>query len=165
VYTISLTSPATFGFFVPAIPVAESMTAKMSATDSSNVLQIFGISSGDSNFRSSLDVANTSGVTLPIEVRVIDPTDASVYGGVQNFSLAAKSLLRLGNILQTVGAPLKVGLRVTVAVKESSAIPSGGVLAVVTTLDNTTNDGFAFVGQRQSGSVVPAEMLPIDEMP
>jgi len=149
----------TFGAFLPAVPASESMTAKQSPTDSANVLQIFGTSSGDANYRTQLDVTNTSTVTLPIEVSVIDPETSLVYGGVQSFSVAPKSLLRVGRILEapTVAAPLKDGLRITVAIKEGTAMTSGGVLAVASTLDNRSQDQYAFVGQRQSGTVVPAE--------
>ena len=163
VYT---TAPGgTFGFFVPAIPVTESMTPKQSSLDSANVLQTFGINSGDPDFRVALDVANTSDVVLPVEVRVVDPITSFVYGGVQTFSIAPRSLLRAGAILQTVAAPSTPGLRITVAIREGTTVPSGGVLAVATTLDNRTNDGFAFVGQRQSGTIVPAEMLPVEAGP
>src|SRR5713101_6822260 len=140
----------TYGFFVPAIPVTESLTKKASASDSVNVLQIFGMNSGDSSFRTNLDVTNTSTVALPIEVRVIDPVTLEVYGGTQNYVVAANSLLRLGAILSTVGAPLLPGLRITVAVKETApAFTAGGVLAAAYTLDNRTQDAFAFIGQRQ----------------
>jgi len=140
----------TYGFFVPAIPVTESLTKKASASDSVNVLQIFGMNSGDSSFRTNLDVTNTSSVALPIEVRVIDPVTLEVYGGTQNYVVAANSLLRLGAILSTVGAPLLPGLRITVAVKETApAFTAGGVLAAAYTLDNRTQDAFAFIGQRQ----------------
>jgi hypothetical protein len=148
---IYTSAPAgTYGFFVPAIPVTESLTKKASASDSVNVLQIFGVNSGDSNFRTNLDVTNTSSVALPIEVRVIDPVTLEVYGGTQSYVVAANSLLRLGAILSTVGAPLLPGLRITVAVKETApAFTAGGVLAAAYTLDNRTQDAFAFVGQRQ----------------
>jgi hypothetical protein len=140
----------TYGFFVPAIPVTESLTKKASASDSVNVLQIFGVNSGDSNFRTNLDVTNTSNVALPIEIRVIDPVTLEIYGGTQNYVVAANSLLRLGAILSTVGAPLLPGLRITVAVKETApAFTAGGVLAAAYTLDNRTQDAFAFIGQRQ----------------
>jgi len=140
----------TYGFFVPAIPVTESLTKKASASDSVNVLQIFGMNSGDSSFRTNLDVTNTSSVALPIEVRVIDPVTLEIYGGTQNYVVAANSLLRLGAILSTVGAPLLPGLRITVAVKETApAFTVGGVLAAAYTLDNRTQDAFAFIGQRQ----------------
>lgn len=162
VYTVAPTG--TFGFFLPAIPITESMTPKESAGDSANVLQIFGINSGDPNFRVSLDVANTSSAPIPVEVKVIDPVTQVVYGGTQNYSIAGRSLLRVGFILQTVGAPAVSGLRITVAIKEGTGLASG-VLAVATTLDNRTNDGFAFVGQRQSGTVVPAEELPFELVP
>lgn len=140
----------TYGFFVPAIPITESLTKKAAAADTVNVLQIFGVNSGDSNFRTNLDVTNTSNVALPIEVRVIDPVTAEIYGGTQNYVVAANSLLRLGSILTTVGAPQSAGLRITVAVKETApSFTAGGVIAAAYTLDNRTQDAFAFVGQRQ----------------
>ncbi len=147
IYTVA--SNGTYGFFVPAIPLSESMAAKTAPTDSIHVLQIFGVNSGDANFRTNLDVANTSSVPLPIEVRVIDPTTAEIIGGTRTYSVAPASLLRLGQILVAVGAPLEDGLRITVAVTEGTTVPSGGVLAAATTLDNRTQDAFAFVGQRQ----------------
>jgi len=147
IYTFTPTG--TYGFFLPAIPQSESMTAKESSSDDVHVLHIFGSNSGDSNFRTNLDVTNTSGVTLPIEVRVIDPTTSAIYGGTQVYSIAAGSLLRLGQILESVAAPLEDGLRITVAVKEGTTIPAGGILAAGYTLDNRTQDAFAFVGERQ----------------
>ena len=163
IYTFSDT--ATYGFDLPAIPQSESMTAKVSASDSINVLQMYGMNSGDTNFRTNLDITNTSGVTVPVEVKVIDPTSGVVYGGTQTYSIAPGSLLRLLGILGSVAAPVKDGLRITVGVTEGSPIPSGGVLAAAYTADNRTNDAFAFVGQRQSGSIVPAEAIPLDVKP
>jgi hypothetical protein len=140
----------TFGFFLPAIPITESLTKKTAASDSVNVLQIFGVNSADANFRTNLDVANTSAVALPIEVRVIDPVTTEIYGGTLNYTVAPGSLLRLGAILVTAGAPQIPGLRITVAVKETApSFASGGVVAAAYTLDNRTQDAFAFVGQRQ----------------
>ena len=74
----SFTAPSgctggTFGAFQPGIPTSESMTAKQSALDTANVLQMFGTSSGDADYRTQVDVTNTSTVPVPIEVRVIDP--------------------------------------------------------------------------------------------
>lgn len=146
IYTYTPTG--TYGFFVPAIPQPESQTAKSDADDSVHVLEIFGLNSGDANFRTNLDVTNTSGVTLPVQIRVIDPTTSEIIGGTRRYSVAPGSLLRLGQILVTVGAPLKDGLRITVAVTEGTSVSSGGVLAAATTLDNRTSDAFAFVGQR-----------------
>lgn len=141
----------TFGFFLPAVPVTESLTKKVSASDSVNVLQIFGVNSGDPNFRTNLDVTNTSGVALPIEVRVIDPVTTEIYGGTLNYTVAPNSLLRLGPILLAAGAPQVAGIRITVAVKETAPpFSSGGVIAAAYTLDNRTQDAFAFVGQRQA---------------
>jgi hypothetical protein len=155
----------TFGAFQPGIPATESMTAKQTSGDSANVLQMFGTNSGEADYRTQIDVTNTSTVAVPIEVRVIDPVTAVIYGGTQNYSIAPKSLLRVGRILETVGAPLVSGLRVTVAIKEGTAVPAGGILAVASTLDNRSQDQYAFVGQRQSGAVVPAEMLPVEVIP
>lgn len=163
-YTAPVGAGGTFGAFQPGIPTTESMTPKQTPTDSSNVLQMFGTSSGDSDYRTQLDVTNTSSVAVPIEVRVIG-TDATIYGGTQPFSIAPRSLLRVGRIIETVGAPLVNGLRITVAIKEGTTIPSGGILAVASTLDNRSQDQYAFVGVRQSGTVVPAEMLPIEDVP
>jgi len=140
----------TYGFFVPALPATESLTKKTAASDNVNVLQIFGVNSGDANFRTNLDVANTSAVALPIEVRVIDPVTTEIYGGTLDYTVAAGSLLRLGAILTTAGAPQVPGLRITVAVKETApTFSSGGAIAAAYTLDNRTQDAFAFVGQRQ----------------
>jgi hypothetical protein len=150
----------TFGAFQPGIPATESMTPRQSLTDSANVLQMFGTNSGDPNYRTQLDIANTSPVAVPIVVNVIDPTTSTIYGGPQAFSVAPKSLLRVGRILEAVGAPQIDGLRITVAIKEGTVVPSGGVLAVASTLDNRSQDQYAFVGQRQSGTVVPAGALP-----
>jgi len=166
----SFTAPSgctggTFGAFQPGIPTTEAMTAKQSATDSVNVLQMFGTNSGDPSYRTQIDVTNSSPVAVPIEVKVIDPVTATTYGGPQSFTIAAKSLFRVGRILETVGAPLINGLRITVAIKEGTVVPSGGVLAVASTLDNRSQDQFAFVAQRQSSTIVPAEILPIEDIP
>jgi hypothetical protein len=166
----SFTAPSgctggTFGAFQPGIPTTEAMTPKQSPTDSSNVLQMFGTNSGDPNYRTQVDVTNTSPVAVQIEVRVIDPVTAVIYGGTQTFSVAPKSLLRLGRILETVSAPLTDGLRVTVAIAYGTVVPTGGVLSVAATLDNRSQDQYAFVGQRQSGTVVPAEALPLEAIP
>jgi len=155
----------TFGAFQPGIPTTESMDAMQSSADAVNVLQIFGTNSGDSSYRTQLDVTNTATDTLQIEVKVIDPVTATVYGGVQTFNIAPKSLLRVGRILETVGAPSIDGLRITVGIHEGTILSSGGILAVGSTLDNRSQDQYAFVGQRQSGAVVPAQMLPVEALP
>lgn len=164
VYTTSPTG--TFGFFLPGIPISESMGPKQSASDSANVLQMFGLNQSDPNFRTNLDVTNTSSIPVNIQVRVIDPVMPLVYGTLE-FGVAARSLIRLGQIATTVGAPAVDGLRITVAIKEGQILPGGvgGILAVATTLDNRTNDAYAFVGQRQSGMVVPAALLPLSALP
>jgi hypothetical protein len=155
----------TFGAFQPAIPMTESMTPKQSPTDSANVLQMFGTSSGDPNYRTNVDVTNTSTSAFQIEVRVIDPVTTAIYGGTRTYSVAAKSLFRIPRLFETVGAPVIDGLRVTVAIKEGTVLSSGGVLAVASTLDNRSQDQYAFIGQRQSGTVVPAELMPVQEVP
>ena len=155
----------TFGSFLPGIPTTESMSAKQSATDSANILQVFGTNSGDTNFRTQIDVTNTSGGAVPIEVKVIDPVTSAILSNT-SYSIAAKSLLRVGRILENnVNIPAINGLRITVAIKEGTVVASGGVLTVGTTLDNRSQDQFAFVGMRQSGTVVPAEMLPVEVIP
>ncbi len=146
IYTFTPTG--TYGFFLAAVPRTESMTAKTSDRDVVNVLQIYGTNSGDENFRTNLDVTNTSTATLPVEVRVIDG-GSQVIGGTQTYSIAPGSLLRLGQIFESVGAPLENGLRITVAIAAGTAVPNGGILAAGYTLDNRTQDAFAFVGQRQ----------------
>ena len=166
----SYTSPSgctggTFGAFLPGIPTTESMGPKQSATDSSNVLQIFGTNSGDPNYRTQFDVSNTSSGSVTIEVKVIDPVTALVYVNI-SYAVAGKSLFRVGRILESgASIPIINGLRVTVAIKEGTAVASGGLLAVGETLDNRSQDQYAFVGLRQSGSVVPAEMLPVEVIP
>ncbi len=154
----------TFGAFLPGIPTTESMGPKQSATDSSNVLQVFGTNSGDPNYRTQFDVINTSSGSVTIEVKVIDPVTALVYVN-NSYAVAGKSLLRVGRILESSAIPVINGLRVTVAIKEGTAVAAGGLLAVGETLDNRSQDQYAFVGLRQSGSVVPAEMLPVEILP
>jgi hypothetical protein len=155
----------TFGAFQPGIPTTESMDAMQSSADAVNVLQLFGTNSGDPDYRTQLDVANTSTNTLQIEVKVIDPVTAEIYGGTQTFSVAPRSLLRAGRILEAVGAPSTDGLRITVGIHEGTILSTGGILAVASTLDNRSQDQYAFVGQRQSGTVVPAQMLPAEARP
>jgi hypothetical protein len=154
-----------FGYFLPGIPTSESLPAKQSPQDSTNILQIYGTNSGDTNFRTNLDIVNTSPVSVVVEVRVIDPVNATIYGGTQSYSVAPQSLLRLLNVLGAPAVPAVAGLRITVAVAAGTSLPSGGVLAVATTLDNRTNDAFAFVGQRQIGTVVPAGALSLSTLP
>lgn len=146
-------SAGTLGPIVPGTPQSESMTPKASSTDAVNVLHLFGLSSGDANFTTRLDVANTSDQTLPIEVRVVDPSQ-NVLGGMRPFSIAPRSLLRVGNILQTVGAGLIDGLRITVGITESANVATGGILATATVTDARTADSYAVLGQRQSSAVV-----------
>ena len=145
VYTVA--PEGTFGFFLPAVPVTQSLPPRSSPSDTAHQLHLYATNSGDANFRVQADVTNTSPVTLPVEVEVLDPQTQTVYGGTLTFSIAPKSLLRLGRILDQVGAPRKDGLRITVAIREGTLVPSGGLLAVATTLDNRTNDGFALPGQ------------------
>lgn len=150
---VSAAGGGTTGPMVPATPQSESMTPKTSLTDAINVLQLYGLNSGDANFSSRLDVANTSDVVLPIEVKVLDLSQ-NVLGGTQNFSIAPRSLLRVGAILQAVGAPFVDGLRITVGIAAGTSVPSGGIVAVATVTDNRSSEAFASLGQRQSSAVV-----------
>ena len=96
-------------------------------SDAINVLQIYGAQLGrPGNFRTGLDVVNTATVAVPVEVRVIDPVTGLIYGGHAELPIAPKSLLRVGAILTAVGAPQTAGLRITVAVREGTALPGGG---------------------------------------
>ena len=127
-------------------PGTEALGARASATDSVNVLQLFGLHSGDANFSTQLDVANTSPVALPIEVRVVQSPSNSILA-TTSYTVAPKSLLRAGNPFQ--GLSLDDTLRVTVAVREGTSIPSGGVIASATVTDLRSNDGNVVLGQRQ----------------
>ena len=148
---VTATGGGTSGPLVAAIPQSESQTPRTSSTDSVNVLHLFGLSSGDPNFSTRLDVANTSDLTLPIDVKIIDPVTQSVYSD-QPYSVAQRSLLRLGTVLQAAGAPLIDGLRITVAIKETVSVTAGGVIASATVTDGRTGDAYAVVGQRQPSS-------------
>jgi hypothetical protein len=150
---VSGSGGGTLGPIVPSTPQSESMTPKASSSDVVNVLHLFGLSSGDANFTTRLDVTNTSDGVLPIEVKVVDPTNL-VLGGTQNFSIAPRSLLRVGNILQTVGAGLIDGLRITVGIKEGTNVAAGGIFATATVTDARTSDSYSVPGQRQSSTAV-----------
>lgn len=150
---VTVAGAGTSGPMVAAAPQSESLTPKMSPTDVVNVFHLFGLNSGDPNFTTRLDVANTSDLVLPIEVKVIDPVTNAIYGA-QNLSIAPRSLLRVGTILQAVGAPLVDGLRITVGIQSGTNVTSGGVIASGTVTDGRTGDAYAVLGQRQSVSVV-----------
>lgn len=139
----------TYGFGVPATPFSRSMPPKRSSSDTANELQLFAMNCGDPNFRVGLDITNTSNATVPVDVRVVDPFTGVPYGGVKSFSIPPRSLYRAGRILETVGAPLMQGLRITVSIREGTVLGpgGGGIIALVTTLDNRTNDGRSFAGQ------------------
>ncbi|MDQ6891186.1 MAG: hypothetical protein M3167_00695 [Acidobacteriota bacterium] len=139
-------------------PGTEALGARASATDSVNVLQLFGLHSGDANFSTQLDVANTSAVALPIEVRVVQSPSNSILA-TTSYTVAPKSLLRAGNPFQ--GLSLDDTLRVTVAVREGTSIPSGGVIASATVTDLRSSDGNVVLGQRQgSGSLATGPCTP-----
>jgi hypothetical protein len=148
----------TIGGYYGATPASESMGARASSTDSVNVLQLFGLHSGDASFSTQLDVANTSTVALPIDVKVVAP-DATVLA-TTSYTVAARSLLRVGNPFQ--GLPLDDGLRVTVAVKENTSLPSGGALAAATVTDGRTNDANVVLGQRQSSGFLGSGLCTPD---
>jgi hypothetical protein len=136
----------TVGGYYGATPISESMPARASATDVVNVLQLFGLHSGDASFSTALDVANTSSVALPIDVRVIR-SDATILA-TSSYTVAPKSLLRVGNPFSGI-AP-DDGLRVTVAVRENNPVSEGGILAAATVTDTRTHDANVVLGQRQS---------------
>ena len=139
-------------------PASEAMGARASATDSVNVLQLFGLHSGDASFSTQLDVANTSSVSLPVDVRVIQSPSNSILA-TTSYTVAPKSLLRAGNPFQ--GLSLDDTLRVTVAVREGTSIPSGGVIAAATVTDLRSNDANVVLGQRQgSGTLVNGPCTP-----
>jgi hypothetical protein len=148
---VTAAGSGTSGPIVAATPQSESLTPKTSSSDVVKVLHLFGLNSGDPNFTTRLDVANTSDIVLPVEVRVIDPS-SNILGGTQSFSIAPRSLLRIGNILQAVGASLIDGLRITVAIKENTLVTAGGLIATATVTDGRTGDAYAVVGQRQPSS-------------
>jgi hypothetical protein len=139
-------------------PGTEALGARASATDSVNVLQLFGLHSGDANFSTQLDVANTSAVALPVDVRVVQSPSNTILA-TTSYTVAPKSLLRAGNPFQ--GLALDDSLRVTVAVREGTSIPSGGVIASATVTDLRSNDGNVVLGQRQgSGTLVTGPCTP-----
>ena len=155
-YVSSVTGTA--GGLYGATPVTESMGPRASATDSVNVLQLFGLHSGDANFSTQLDVANTSTVALAVDVRIIQsPTNAIL--ATTSYTVAARSLLRIGNPFGGLG--LDDTLRVTVAVREGTSVPAGGAIAAATVTDLRTNDGNVVLGQRQgSGSLASGPCTP-----
>lgn len=136
----------TIGGYYGGTPASESMSARASATDAVNVLQLFGLHSGDASFATALDVVNTSTTPLPIDVRVIQP-DATVLA-TNSYTVAPRSLLRAGNPF--LGLALNDGLRVTVAVRENNPVTAGGVLAAATVTDLRTGDANVVLGQRQT---------------
>jgi hypothetical protein len=136
----------TSGGYYGASPISESMPARASSSDSVNVLQLFGLHSGDASFSTALDVTNTSSSALPIEVRVIRPDLTTL--ATTSFTVAPKSLLRVGNPFAGLG--LDDRLRVTVAVRENNPVTEGGILAAATVSDARTNDSNVVLGQRQS---------------
>jgi hypothetical protein len=148
---VSPVGSGTSGPIVAATPQSESMTPKTSSTDVVNVLHLFGLNSGDPNFTTRLDVTNTSDLTLPIEVKVIDPVTSQVIS-TQTFTIAQRSLLRIGTILQ--GLSLIDGWRITVGIMQGTTVTAGGIIASATVTDNRTSDSYAVLGQRQSASVV-----------
>lgn len=141
----------TAGGFYGGTPATESMGARASASDAVNVLQLFGLHSGDPNFQTQLDLTNTSTVALPVEVKVVQSPSNAVLA-TASYTIAAKSALHASNPF--TGMPLDDRLRLTVAVREGTAIPSGGVLAAATVTDLRTSDANVVLGQRQSAGFV-----------
>ncbi|MEO8189643.1 MAG: hypothetical protein ABI682_04825 [Acidobacteriota bacterium] len=143
VSSVAGTAGGTYG----AVPSSESMGARASATDTVNVLRLFGLHSGDASFSTALDIVNTSSVPLPVDVKVIQSPSTAVLA-TNSFTIAPKSLLRVGNPF--AGIALDDTLQVTVAVREGTAIPSGGILAAATVTDVRSGDANVVLGQRQS---------------
>ena len=155
-YLSSVTGTA--GGIYGGTPGTEALGARASSTDTVNVLQLFGLHSGDANFSTQIDIANTSTVAVPVEVKVIQSPGTAVLS-TTSYTIAPKSLLRAGNPFQGLG--LDDTLRVTVSVPESASIPSGGVIAAATVTDLRTNDANVVLGQRQgSGSLVSGPCTP-----
>ncbi len=141
--SVAGTAGGTYG----AVPSSESMGARASATDTVNVLRVFGLHSGDASFATALDITNTSTVALPVEVKVVQSPSTAVLAST-SYTIAPKSLLRVGNSF--LGIALDDTLQVTVAVREGTAIPSGGILAAATVTDLRSSDANVVLGQRQS---------------
>ena len=88
--------------------------------------------------RPQLDVANTSTVALPIEVRVIQSPSNAILA-TTSYTIAPKSLLRVGKpVLGTRRSTTRSASRSPCA--KDTSIPSGGVLAAATVTDLRTND-------------------------
>jgi len=148
----------TSGGFYGATPVTEAMGPRASSTDSVNVLQLFGLHSGDASFATQLDVANTAPAAVPIDVKVIQSPSNTILAA-SSYTVAAKSLLRVGNPF--AGLSLDDSLRVTVSIREGTSISSGGIVAAATVTDLRTSDGNVVLGQRQgSGSLVAGPCTP-----
>lgn len=148
----------TGGGIYGATPSSEALGARASATDSVNVLQLFGLHSGDASFSTQLDVANTSTVPVPVDVRVVQSPSNSILANL-SFTVAPKSLLRAGNPLS--GVALDDTLRITVSAREGTAIPSGGIIAAATVTDLRTADGNVVLGAKQgTGSLVAGPCVP-----
>ena len=137
----------TAGGMYGASPSSESIGARSSSTDTVNVLRLFGLHSGDASFGTQLDVVNTSTVALPVDVKVVQSPSTAVLS-TASYTIAPKSLLRAGNPF--LGVALDETLQVTIAVREGTAIPSGGVLAAATVTDLRSSDANVVLGQRQS---------------
>ena len=159
---VAVDGTGTASSFVDATPQSESLAPKTSPTDVVNVWHLFGLISGDPNFTTRLDVANTSDLDLPVEVKVIDPVTSVIYGGTQNFLIASRSLLRIGTILQMVAAPLIDGLRITVAIKENTVVTAGGLIASASVTDNRTGRRYTELGQRQPSSAASGGPCIVD---
>ncbi|MFN2633864.1 MAG: hypothetical protein ABR610_10645 [Thermoanaerobaculia bacterium] len=143
VSSVAGTAGGTYG----ATPSSESMGARSSATDTVNVLRVFGLHSGDASFSTALDLVNTSTVPLPVDVKVVQSPSTAILSST-SYTIAPKSLLRVGNPFSGIAADDT--LQVTVGVREGTAISSGGVLAAATVTDLRSSDANVALGQRQS---------------
>jgi hypothetical protein len=148
--------PCQYSFRVPGIPQSESLTRRADPTDTANVLQLYGLISADPNFRTNIGVTNTSGVVAPVEIAIIDPIDATVYHK-ETATIPPYSYHQFNDVLDPAvdpSVPPKAGLRITVAVPET-ADPAATVLAAAYVADNRSQDGYAFIGERQTDSISP----------
>jgi hypothetical protein len=146
--------PCQYSFRLPGIPQSESLSRRSGATDTADVLQLYGLISDDPNFRTNIGVTNTSGVAAPVEVAIIDPVDATIYHK-DSVTIPPFSYHQLNDVLDpsvNSSVPAKAGLRITVAIPET-ADPSASVIAAAYVADNRSQDGYAFIGERPSDPV------------
>jgi hypothetical protein len=115
----------TFGAFQPGLPTAEAMTPKQSALDSANVLQMFGTNSGEADYRTQLDVTNTSPVSGRSRCARSIPVTRHLWRHAElHDRLQVAPAGRPGHRKRRRAAHQR--LRITVATGEGTSVPSGG---------------------------------------